>query len=209
MSLAQEARVKGKLGNGQVKSATLYRRWCVMRRRCYDSNFIAYPHYGARGITVCEEWRTDYPAFQRWALSNGWEEGLTLDRIDPRGNYTPDNCRWVSLAEQQRNRNGWCIYVKSGGVRLTVGELADLNGVARSLAYARIKRFGWDPERAATTPSSHNGKSLVTVDGRSQTMYAWAKELGVKRSHLYQLLKQGRDPIDLVRTLKEKHRNGI
>ena len=74
-----------------------------MRQRCNNPNDKSYPNYGGRGITYCEEWETT-KNFIDWALSHGYKEGLTLDRIDPNGNYCPENCRWITIQEQQRNR---------------------------------------------------------------------------------------------------------
>lgn len=82
----------------------LYHTWCGIKYRCNNSKSKDYPHYGGRGISVCEEWMHDFPAFQSWALANGYSEKLTIDRIDVNGNYCPENCRWTTVAEQNRNK---------------------------------------------------------------------------------------------------------
>jgi len=81
----------------------IYTAWKNMRRRCYSLNFKQYSDYGGRGISVCSEWRSDFVSFLRWALDNGWEKGLTLDRINNDGNYEPKNCRWATWREQLTN----------------------------------------------------------------------------------------------------------
>lgn len=82
----------------------LYRIWQAMKRRCdYEKN-SNFKYYGGRGIAVCDEWQHDFASFRDWALSNGYKEDLSIDRIDVNGNYCPENCRWVSMAEQQRNK---------------------------------------------------------------------------------------------------------
>lgn len=77
--------------------------WEGMRSRCNNPNREGYKNYGGRGIRICPEW-DDFAAFQAWALANGYQENLTIDRIDNDKGYSPDNCRWVSKAEQNRNR---------------------------------------------------------------------------------------------------------
>lgn len=91
------------------KCERLYRVWRGIVGRCYQVNNNSYQYYGARGITVCDEWRNNYAAFKAWALANGYNDSAkrgecTLDRIDVNGNYCPENCRWVSMAVQNENR---------------------------------------------------------------------------------------------------------
>lgn len=76
-----------------------------MRSRCYNKNSKSYKDYGRKGIKVCDEWLREAKVFVDWALANGWREGLTIDRIDNKGNYEPNNCRFVSKAEQARNKS--------------------------------------------------------------------------------------------------------
>src|SRR3990167_538333 len=82
----------------------LYRVHWDMVNRCYRQNLVCYPHYGGRGIRVCEEWLADRTAFFAWALSHGYKDGLVIDRIDNEGGYSPENCRWVTPLENLRNR---------------------------------------------------------------------------------------------------------
>ena len=89
---------------GKLDHPRLYREWHNMRMRCYYPSCEGYKWYGGRGITVCEEWNKDFGPFRDWALSHGYTDELTLDRIDNDGNYEPSNCRWVSMKEQCTNR---------------------------------------------------------------------------------------------------------
>lgn len=82
----------------------LFYVWQDMIKRCFKENHHAYKYYGGRGITVCNEWKNDFMSFYNWAINNGYEEGLTIDRIDVNGNYEPNNCRWVTMKVQCKNR---------------------------------------------------------------------------------------------------------
>lgn len=96
-------------GNSKTR---LYGIWNHMKTRCYRKSYHAFRHYGGRGIRICDEWRNNFDAFQDWAMSNGYEEHLSIDRINTDGNYSPDNCRWVTMADQNKNKrakNGYKI----------------------------------------------------------------------------------------------------
>lgn len=81
----------------------LWNAYYNMRARCYQESYVEFERYGGRGIGVCDEWRNDFEAFIAWAEVNGFQEGLQLDRKDNDGDYTPENCRWVTRHEQMQN----------------------------------------------------------------------------------------------------------
>lgn len=78
--------------------------WYNAKLRCYDKTCVKYKSYGARGIKMCDEWLNNYHAFYDWAINNGYQDGLTIDRIDVNGNYEPSNCRLVTELEQHYNK---------------------------------------------------------------------------------------------------------
>ena len=82
----------------------IYRIWCAIKSRCNNPKTINYKYYGGRGIHVCKEWIYDFEAFYDWAMSHGYEDDLSIDRIDNDKGYSPDNCRWVTMKEQIINR---------------------------------------------------------------------------------------------------------
>jgi hypothetical protein len=88
-----------KRNNG--KQHPLYVKWVSIRQRCFNDNNKSYKWYGAKGITVCDLWK-DFKMFFDWCLRNNWEKGLVIDRIDPLGNYSPDNCRFITHSENSK-----------------------------------------------------------------------------------------------------------
>ena len=94
--------------HGKSKSR-LYEVWAGMKRRCYNRSHKHYLDYGGRGIKVCDEWRDDFGAFEKWAIENSYDEhaekgACTLDRINVDGDYSPSNCRFADMTVQQNNR---------------------------------------------------------------------------------------------------------
>lgn len=87
-----------------LSKTRLHRIWQNMRNRCYYKNLPEFKYWGGRGITVCNEWKNSFLAFYDWSMANGYNDNLSIDRIDVDGNYCPDNCRWATAAEQQKNR---------------------------------------------------------------------------------------------------------
>lgn len=119
----------------------LYRRWDCIKRRCADTRPDKWRRYGARGITVCEEWRNSFEAFRDWALTHGYKPELTIDRIDNDKGYSPDNCRWITPFEQNRNQstNRWIEY---NGEKLILKDWALKLGLPTSTLANRLRR-GW------------------------------------------------------------------
>lgn len=128
----------------------LFKIWSGMKARCYRRNHPYFANYGGRGIQVCEDWMADFLAFKTWAEANGYSSELTLDRIDSNGNYSPDNCRWATMKQQQNNkRNNHRITLH--GVSHTISEWSEMLGIKKTTIKERLKN-GWPEEKALTTP---------------------------------------------------------
>lgn len=124
-----------------------------MRQRCHNSKNRGYKNYGARGITVCDEWldkEDGFMNFYNWAMSNGYDETApkgkcTLDRIDVNGNYSPENCRWITMKEQNRNKRN-TTYLTCNEETHTLYEWSEIMGANPKSLYTRL-RLGWTDEK--------------------------------------------------------------
>lgn len=127
----------------KVGGTRLYSIWQGMKSRCYRKSTPCYERYGGRGIRVCEEWENDYLAFYNWAVNNGYSDDLTIDRINPDGNYEPNNCHWATN-EQQGNNRRTNINIKIGNATKTLKEWCDIFEVDYKKVNARYHRNGFE-----------------------------------------------------------------
>lgn len=119
----------------------LYGVYKAMINRCIDEKDPSYINYGGRGVSVCDEWLNDYDAFAEWAISSGYEKGLTLDREDNEKSYSPENCRWVTMQVQQNNKRN-CRYFDYGGETHTIAEWARIFGYRYGYLYNHLIYMG-------------------------------------------------------------------
>lgn len=131
-----------KTHGGDANKEPLYNVWCSIRKRCLSPNNPNYRYYGERGISICNEW-TNYQCFRDWALSSGYSEGLSIDRIDVNGNYEPKNCRWTDSKTQQNNRRS-CRYLTMNGETHTAKEWSEILDINYQTLYANLKRHDFD-----------------------------------------------------------------
>jgi hypothetical protein len=139
------------------KKSRLYRIWAGMQRRCRPSDRIDSKEYFDRGVRVCEEW-SDFSKFRVWALENGYQDDLTIDRWpDKTGNYEPTNCRWATNGEQQRNKTTNRVIAAFGENKTIVEWSEDQRcNVKAGTLYSRLED-GWEPESAIATPPLPGG----------------------------------------------------
>lgn len=155
--LAKEELIKRSKTHGLSRNEPLYRIWLDMKRRCNNKNRKAYKNYGGRGIKVCDEWANDFNVFYTWAIENGWKQGLEIDRRNNDGNYTPDNCRIVTILINANNKST-NVFISFKGERLTISEWARRYKISPLALYSRIKN-NWDMEDALTLPIKKKGGS--------------------------------------------------
>lgn len=133
-----------------MSDTKLYDVWRGMKKRCYLESNPSYEDYGGRGIKVCESWLSSFEVFSEWAIANGYEEKLSIERIDVNGDYEPDNCEWIPLSRQSLNKRN-TRYITHNNKTLTLREWSE----KLDLSYGALKRrlqVGWSVEETLNTP---------------------------------------------------------
>lgn len=164
----------------------LYEIFSGMKKRCYSESAPRYKDYGGRGISVCEEWMNSDDGFDRfvdWALASGYSDELTIDRIDVDGNYSPENCCWLTRKQQNRNKRE-TLWVNYRGERVKLREICEEKRLPYGMIYNRIFNKGWDVEKAIDTPSiqensllskcKKRGVNYMTI--RDRLRLGWSEE---------------------------------
>ena len=141
----------------QYVGTRLYNIYNNMILRCQNPNAVNYERYGGRGITVCEEWegKRNNINFFTWAMENGYNDTLTLDRIDNEKGYSPENCRWVPVKVQNRNKRN-NVFLTCDGRTQILEDWAKETGIDSRLLRSRMKR-GWSDEEVIKTPIHQKG----------------------------------------------------
>jgi len=185
----------------RVRDENLYGRWNGMKQRCSNPNSHKYSNYGARGIKVCDEWM-EYRVFKKWSLENGFEEHLTIDRIDTNGDYESSNCRWTNYKEQANNKRNNRLVVYEDE-EYTLAELSDKTGIKSATLSIRLDK-GMTPEEAVYTPLNYY-RVNVEMNGEKHNLKKWCEKLNLPYKTINTRIKRGWDPI---RALNTKIREG-
>ena len=134
----------------------IYRIWQGMRSRCYYENNKYFVNYGGRGITVCDEWKEHFEPFYEWAMSNGYSDNLTLDRIDNDKGYSPSNCQWATRTVQMNNTRMNRFLEYKGEIH-TVSEWSRILNIPYYILDGRLNNYGWSVEKTFETPIQKRG----------------------------------------------------
>lgn len=121
----------------------LYRIFSQMKDRCYNSKAWAYQFYGAKGVKIYKEWLDNFDTFFDWAMANGYQDHLTIERKDVNGDYSPDNCTWIPRAEQVKNRT-MTHFVTYQGQKMPLTDLGKLVGIDRHTISKYEKKYNYD-----------------------------------------------------------------
>ena len=178
-----------------------------MIRRCYNPNQRSFKDYGERGIKVCDEWLNPekvnvktahltkgWISFEKWALTHGYKEGLSIDRIDNNKGYSPENCRWVDKKVQSNNRS-YCRLITYKGKTQNLKQWCEELGLNYKNMYKRIFQEKWSIERAFETEGNPY-INMITYNGKTQSVAAWAKELNINYGTLRARLYKYNMPVD-------------
>lgn len=160
-----------------------------IKGRCYDKSNISYPYYGAKGVKMCDEWKTDFKKFFDWCMAAGWKPGLTVDRFpDKKGNYEPGNCRLASQRAQRLNRDDLRLITAFGETKCVADWVLDERcKVSYKCLHLRVTKFkdSWpDIEKAFTVPPQQGRKvnkykpenMMLTAFGETKSMAEWLKD---------------------------------
>lgn len=163
----------------------LYRIWCMMKSRCSNPNMDYYYLYGGKGISVCDEWRNSFDSFSKWSIGHGYNDSLTIDRIDSNKDYCPENCRWVTFKKQANNTSRNHLLEYNGGI-YTLAELSEIVNIPYSTLRHRIYD-GMSVYSAIEKPHRTSKKArdfLITANGESRTGTDWAEIVGLGKSSI-------------------------
>ena len=159
-----------------------------MKQRCYNEKSINYKYYGGRGIRICDEWLELFDNFYQWAIVNGYNNELTIDRIDSNKDYSPDNCKWSTKKEQSYNRS-MSVKLTYNGKTMYLTQWAEELDIDKKTLSWRY-RNGWSDEEILTRPRDFKERKL-SLNGETHSMSEWSRITGIKTSTISARIRDG------------------
>jgi len=181
----------------------LHAIWKGVKSRCNNPNRKSYKYYGGRGIKICEEWDKSYVAFRDWSVANGYQENLTIDRIDTNGHYCPENCRWTTCRVQSNNTRRNHV-IEAYGEAHTMAEWARINNISYHTMKTRLRK-GLTGE--AVVAPVHKART-VTANGETHTLREWAEITGLSYFTIKTRVYHGKTGSDVIKPVEGKDKNG-
>ena len=175
----------------RMRKSPEYSNWAAMKQRCYHTKSPHYSNYGARGIKVCDRWKNSFLAFYE-DMGPRPTEKHTIERINNDGNYEPQNCRWATRQEQNRNMRANHVLTFDGKSQI-VRDWANELGINYQTLMTRL-RLGWSVHDVLAVPidaTCRHSKKTLTLDGRTQTLARWAQEVGLSYKTLSNRVARG------------------
>lgn len=167
--------IKGE--NHGMSNSKIYDVWIDMKKRCYDPQRDDYKNYGGRGVEICNEWKNSFTTFYNWALTSGYDDALTIERIDVNGNYEPSNCTWATRKEQANNKRN-NHFLTFDGKTQTVAQWSNELGINENTIFNRINR-GLTDEEVLTITKGCGSKRGKTYQGKTMTLRQWSEYTGI------------------------------
>lgn len=164
----------------QSKYYRLYRIWAAMIQRTTNKNIKGSENYVLRGITICDEWRKDYKAFKKWSLENGYQDDLSIDRINNDGNYEPSNCRWATFKQQMNNMSTNHL-LTINGITHNCTEWAKIKGISADLLRHRLYK-NWPENKLFDPPSDkRKSKKVIQKDLQNNFIKEWESSRQIQK----------------------------
>lgn len=193
----------------------LYQIWYGMKTRCCNPKSPMYKWYGAKGVAVYERWLTSYDNFKE-DMSPDPGRGWSIDRIDPRGDYCPENCRWLLRSEQPDNRRN-ARRIEHQGKMWSIKELAREYGLEYDDLYSRLADADFmvaantllPPDEYRVRRQATRGNRFLTHDGETHCLAEWARRLGIRVGTLRQRLRRGESVAEALRPSEYAAKNGL
>lgn len=170
-----------------MTDSRLYNIWDSMKQRCTNPKRQDYKNYGGKGIKVCNEW-LDFTNFYEWAMLSGYESTLTIERIDYTQDYNPNNCKWIPIKDQARNKSQNRLVTIKGETKI-LAEWAEIAGISPKAFRYRLEANWEEDDLLLPVGVQHK---YYTIEGETKRIGEWSKEYGIQNSTIIKRIEEGK-----------------